>query len=108
MVTNVGMVTSGCWGSLGPRSDSAGETAAERSNHRCRSSPLCEGPRLSMELEVAARLRAFRRCLRSILSAQSATRSDERRVGIECVHTCTSRWALRPYKKHHSDKVVIQ
>src|SRR3546814_14843952 len=77
MVTNVGMVTSGCWGSLGPRSDSAGETAAERSNHRCRSSPLCEGPRLSMELEVAARLRAFRRCLRSIFTAQSATNNPD-------------------------------
>src|SRR3546814_20876352 len=68
-----GVVTAFCWGWVVPRWYSAGEPAAERVKYRCRSSPLCEGPRLSMELECAAGLRSFRRYLRSSFSAQSAT-----------------------------------
>src|SRR3546814_15338724 len=29
-------------------------------------------------------------------------RSEERRVGTECVSTCRSRWSPYPYKKNHS------
>src|SRR3546814_11054184 len=35
------------------------------------------------------------------------SRSEERRVGKECVSTCRSRWAPYPYKKKHSLKYEI-
>src|SRR3546814_12424106 len=31
---------------------------------------------------------------------REASRSEERRVGNECVRTCRSRWSTYPYKKH--------
>src|SRR3546814_21188922 len=38
-------------------------------------------------------LRLVRRTRRDLLSAHAALRSDERRVGKECVSTCSSRWS---------------
>src|SRR3546814_13788895 len=35
---------------------------------------------------------------------RSEDRSEERRVGKECVSTCRSRWAPQHLKKKHSDK----
>src|SRR3546814_12414237 len=35
-------------------------------------------------------------------AAHSIMRSDERRVGNECVSTCRSRWSPYHYKKKHS------
>src|SRR3546814_14860868 len=37
---------------------------------------------------------------RIALAAAVDTRPEERRVGKECVSTCTSRWSPYPYKKH--------
>src|SRR3546814_17428370 len=36
--------------------------------------------------------------------AQEAPRSEERRVGKECVSTCRSRWSPSPYKKKKQTK----
>src|SRR3546814_13356000 len=40
-----------------------------------------------------------------------ARRSEERRVGIECVSTCRSRWSLYHYKIHEQiaslDRIII-
>src|SRR3546814_11521641 len=33
-------------------------------------------------------------------------RSEERRVGKECVSTCRSRWSPYPYKKKHKNKIT--
>src|SRR3546814_15519353 len=38
-------------------------------------------------------------------SAAWADRSEERRVGKECVSTCRSRWAPYHHKKNNNDKV---
>src|SRR3546814_20428850 len=43
------------------------------------------------------------RCYRNALAfvrGDTVTRSEERRVGKECVRTCRSRWAAYPYKKN--------
>src|SRR3546814_20595880 len=37
----------------------------------------------------------------SMLAALLLPRSEERRVGKECVSTCRSRWSPYHYKKHH-------
>src|SRR3546814_15129296 len=37
-------------------------------------------------------------------SAIDGTRSEERRVGQECVSTCRYRWAPYPYKKNNTQK----
>src|SRR3546814_11446126 len=36
-----------------------------------------------------------------------ATRSEERRVGTECVRTCRSRWSPYPYKQNTSTNMTI-
>src|SRR3546814_12870669 len=38
-------------------------------------------------------------CLDPLLLRSQGTRSDERRVGKECVCTCRSRWSPHHYKK---------
>src|SRR3546814_12908657 len=40
--------------------------------------------------------------LRAYLDAGGAWRSEERRVGKECVSTCRSRWRPYPSKKNHT------
>src|SRR3546814_14779411 len=35
-----------------------------------------------------------------------ATRSEERRVGKECVRTCRSRWSPYPYKKNENNLII--
>src|SRR3546814_10980785 len=37
-------------------------------------------------------------------NARAVIRSEERRVGKECVSTCRSRWSPYPYKKKHRQK----
>src|SRR3546814_17051178 len=37
------------------------------------------------------------------VSALTGLRSEERRVGNECVSTCRSRWSPMPYKKKHNN-----
>src|SRR3546814_12701949 len=48
--------------------------------------------------------------LRSISCGPSQTlcRSEERRVGTECVSTCRSRWSPYPYKKKHNNNTILQ
>src|SRR3546814_20895282 len=41
------------------------------------------------------------RLLSPFLRAQRRIRSEERRVGTECVSTCRSRWSPYHYKKKH-------
>src|SRR3546814_19259371 len=51
----------------------------------------------------AAAARAARRSLDGVFSRHcNALRSEERRVGKECVSTCRSRWSPDPYKKKTS------
>src|SRR3546814_12690292 len=40
-------------------------------------------------------------------SSIPSTRSEERRVGKECVRTCRSRWSPYHYKKKHTSKMNI-
>src|SRR3546814_14892961 len=44
----------------------------------------------------------------SVCTALRRARSEERRVGKECVSTCRSRWSPYPYKKKHSTTSHIQ
>src|SRR3546814_14881021 len=37
--------------------------------------------------------------LKQVMELSGASRSEERRVGKECVSTCRSRWSPIPYKK---------
>src|SRR3546814_18780491 len=39
--------------------------------------------------------------------ATDAHRSEERRVGKECVSTCSSRWSLYHYKKKHNIQQAV-
>src|SRR3546814_18229171 len=42
--------------------------------------------------------------VRSLLSDRQAMRSDERRVGKECVRSCRSRWSPSHIKKKNTQK----
>src|SRR3546814_13029504 len=44
----------------------------------------------------------------SAMPAILSSRSEERRVGKECVNTCRSRWSLYHYKKKSLNKKRIQ
>src|SRR3546814_16356844 len=43
-----------------------------------------------------------------VLGGISRQRSEERRVGKECVSTCRSRWWQYNYKKHNKENQKIQ
>src|SRR3546814_12850982 len=47
----------------------------------------------------------FRELHNSFLDSRD-TRSEERRVGKECVSTCRSRWSPSPYKKNTKQNIV--
>src|SRR3546814_20727298 len=51
------------------------------------------------ELEEGGLLDTCRRALARIYADLIATRSEERRVGNECVSTCRSRWSQYPQNK---------
>src|SRR3546814_18395977 len=40
------------------------------------------------------------------LAAMAGGRSEERRVGTECVSTCRSRWSPYPYKKNTHENIT--
>src|SRR3546814_20997424 len=45
--------------------------------------------------------------VRKALAEASPERSEERRVGEECVRTCRSRWAPYPYKQKQNTKIYL-
>src|SRR3546814_16561026 len=45
--------------------------------------------------------------LRPPAGSRRALRSEERRVGKECVSTCRSRWSPYPIKKQHIDELRL-
>src|SRR3546814_16824784 len=45
--------------------------------------------------------------LRGVVNAEIQHRSEERRVGKECVSTCRSRWSPYHYKKKKKKKSVL-
>src|SRR3546814_15313297 len=53
---------------------------------------------LTFEVQDVAAITAIARA-RGIVTLIDNTRSEERRVGKECVSTCRSRWSLYHYKK---------
>src|SRR3546814_20977984 len=59
----------------------------------------------SGQLENTARVRQVRRDIARIMNALGERRSEERRVGKECVSTCRSRWSpdheKKKTKKHY-------
>src|SRR3546814_2803130 len=58
-------------------------------------------------LHVPARVREAFRALFAIDGAMGDVRSEERRVGKECVSTCRSRWSPYHYKKHSTQHNYI-
>src|SRR3546814_13090490 len=42
------------------------------------------------------------------LPTLSVSRSEERRVGKECVSTCRSRWSRYHFKKTHDSKITVE
>src|SRR3546814_15976358 len=66
------------------------------------------GMLLAASLVVAVESRTGRSdalLLATVVATQAALRSEERRVGKECVSTCRSRWSLYNYKKK-SEKLI--
>src|SRR3546814_19673650 len=55
------------------------------------------GKRAGVPTEMADRLKSLERENREL---RQANRSEERRVGKECVSTCRSRWSPAHYKKN--------
>src|SRR3546814_17263593 len=51
---------------------------------------------------------AARRCCSTCRRASSTSRSDERRVGKECVSTCRYRWSPYHYKKNRNRPEVMR
>src|SRR3546814_12449735 len=45
--------------------------------------------------------------LLEVQQLRAAVRSEERRVGTECVRTCRSRWSQYHYKKNTNSKTII-
>src|SRR3546814_18643516 len=54
---------------------------------------------LATDLSVEPSLSRVANASRACPSVGSDARSDERRVGKECVNPCTSRWSPYPFKK---------
>src|SRR3546814_11584636 len=74
-----------------------------RRRHRHATSSACGSNSIhSMSIEKTRSITAgnrFQRCDR-VVSAMSNRRSEERRVGKECVSTCSSRWSQYHEKKN--------
>src|SRR3546814_15699816 len=56
-------------------------------------------PPVPRRVAVAATPASVTRCTGAAVAAEG--RSDERRVGKECVSTCSSRWSPEDYTKQH-------
>src|SRR3546814_11493022 len=65
---------------------------------------------LRLEFVVLPRLRNTDRCVVAKFASRVASkvRSEERRVGKECVSTCRSRWSPYHYKKKNIQKLPLR
>src|SRR3546814_11755100 len=60
--------------------------------------PTSDSGTTTLGIKVAVQLRK---------NTKVTSRSEESRVGKECVSTCRSRWSPYPYKKQYQDDITV-